>query len=357
MRISPRIIAIVTALGSSITLTPVASALTMGPGSPIVVPDQNATKVDNIFYPTGLCSTSIPGTIVGVDNQRERVLITAGHCVSTLPSSNSNEGFTPSSEVYTPTPQGDEKIGTVSKKDFITQEALERNFEQGLHTGFNGMYNTPDWAFISLDDDVETTSYSYAVDEYGQNGGEPVQMTGVQDYPRLGTYEVSADNFGEPICKDGVRTGRSCGVQLFRTQHGIWATDINIDKGDSGGNAYNPETSQAIGINSMGVGPVSRYQPIDTAIEDAYGVPDGQVNDYFQIENSNAPRTETPTMQESMKARSEVKQKLEPPAEPSKNESSTEEKLSKEISDLIPTELPKLPEIPKLPLSTPSLGF
>ncbi|WP_150114466.1 hypothetical protein [Corynebacterium oculi] len=135
-----------------------------------------------------------------------------------------------------------------------------------LLEGMNQAFNSPDWGTVELEPGVTTTRLSDSVDMYGNSHGEPVELTGVRDYEDLGFWEVSADNFGQPICKDGNTSGRSCGVQLFRTQNGVWSAGLNYQNGDSGGVNFDPETGEALGVTSMGFGTIGRAQPIDLAI-------------------------------------------------------------------------------------------
>lgn len=144
---------------------------------------------------------------------------------------------------------------------------------------------------MKLEPGVEGTSVSTSTDEFGAPASEGVQMVGIVDYPELQQGEVAFDNLGRPICKDGNRTGRTCGVQLMRARHGVWSV-MHMDHGDSGGNAYDPDTNEVIGVNSMVVGPFSRVAPVDIAIEEGYGVPDGQVNERFKVVDSTAPRSD-----------------------------------------------------------------
>ena len=166
-------------------------------------------------------------------------------------------------------------------------------------------------------------------------------MTGVVDYSELQPGEVSVDNFGQPICSDGSRTGRNCGVQIFRVRNGVWAIS-HLDKGDSGGNAYDPRTNQVIGVNSMAIGPVSRYQPADQALQDAYGIEDGKVNEHFQVEESTEPHSEFRTIGQDMAA-DEAWIAENEPAEPAPGSS-------------IP-QIPGLPEIPLPNIPLPELAL
>nr|WP_162933184.1 hypothetical protein [Corynebacterium lactis] len=187
-------------------------------------------------------------------------------------------------DVYVPTSDGDVHIGKAGAHRFELPN--DSSDPAALLQAFNGA----DYGFIILDDDVKTTSASYSKDENGQAHGDPVVMTGIQDNPTLQPGQVAVDNLGKPICIDGSRTGRSCGYQVFRARNGVWSVGLNMDHGDSGGNAYDPRTNEVIGVNSMVVGPISRVQPADVAIEDAYGVPDGQVAQNFQVAGATDQR-------------------------------------------------------------------
>ncbi len=103
---------------------------------------------------------------------------------------------------------------------------------------------------------------------------------------------MSVDNFGQPICKDGATTGRSCGTQIGRSRNAVYSWNLGYKPGDSGGVNFDPRDGSIIGISSMGIGPVGKAQPADRIIEDAYGVPDGKVNEVFKVTESSAPRAE-----------------------------------------------------------------
>ncbi|WP_295629666.1 hypothetical protein [uncultured Corynebacterium sp.] len=280
------------------TDAPAADSIVVGPGSPIRMPEPDAVVDDGRHVKTGMCSTAVPGTVTDPEGNEHRVLITAGHCVN----KEGHESLPKSSGViYAPTHEGDVRIGTVGPASFYMPDPNDTEVTSSLLRTLDATFNGSDYAFIMLDDDVEATSISQSVDENGVSGGEGVQITGVVDYRELQPGEVSIDNLGRPICSDGSRSGRNCGVQIFRARNGVWAISY-LNNGDSGGNAYDPTTNQAIGINSMAIGPVSRYQTTDQAIEDAYGIEDGTVNDHFQVEQSTAPQSEFRTIGEDMAA-------------------------------------------------------
>lgn len=200
----------------------------------------------------------MPGTVTLADGTQKDILVSAGHCVYGVETV-SEVGDT----VYLPTPEGDVVIGHPDAGGPITV-GDEEDFS--LLEGMNQAFNSPDWGTVELEPGVTTTRLSDSVDMYGNSHGEPVELTGVRDYEDLGFWEVSADNFGQPICKDGNTSGRSCGVQLFRTQNGVWSAGLNYQNGDSGGVNFDPETGEALGVTSMGFGTIGRAQPIDLAI-------------------------------------------------------------------------------------------
>lgn len=260
-----------------------AQALTVGPGDPIRSPMAENTFEGGRWVGAPMCSSSVPGTIVDENGNTKKVLLTAGHCVNT---DDSIEGIPPvTGDVYVPTRNGDVKIGHVGPHAFNIPSEYD-----GFSAILNA-FNSQDYGFVELEPGVEGTSVSTSTDEFGAPASEGVQMVGIVDYPELQQGEVAFDNLGRPICKDGNRTGRTCGVQLMRARHGVWSV-MHMDHGDSGGNAYDPDTNEVIGVNSMVVGPFSRVAPADIAIEEGYGVPDGQVNERFKVADSTARRSD-----------------------------------------------------------------
>lgn len=281
-----------------------ANAVVVGPGDPIRTPMEASPWNGFRHVNSPMCSTGVPGTVTDYYGQEHRVMLTAGHCLNSDPVS----GLPiVTGEVYVPTTEGDKRIGTAGAHRWETPP------EDGGLEMIPAAFNGADYGVIVLDPDVETTAASYSIDEYGQSHGESVVMTGIQDNPDLERGEVSFDNLGKPICKDGIRTGRACGYQIFRARNGIWTVGIGVDHGDSGGNAYDPTTNEVIGVNSMVLGPVSRVQPADIAIEEAYGIPDGEVNNHFQVSDSTAQRDSTyRTLDEDMTADQEYYEQNNP---------------------------------------------
>ncbi len=272
----------------------VGTPVRVGPGSPIRMPEADTPVSEGRHVGAGMCSSGVPGTVTDSEGNEHRVMITAGHCLTggEYPGLPAGTGV-----IYVPTPDGDVRIG----------ESGPRNFPPPSEDGPNDIaylvdstLNGPDWGFIELDDGIETTSISQAADENGGNVGEPVQMTGIVDYGDLEPGQVSIDNFGKQACTDGTRTGRQCGYQVFRARNGVWIVALQLDNGDSGGNAYDPETNQVIGVNSMAIGPLNRVQPADVAIQEAYGIEDGKANDHFQIADFTEPQSEFRTIGEDV---------------------------------------------------------
>lgn len=301
----------------------------IGPGSPIRMPAEDAKIQDGRHVRAGMCSTGVPGTVTDADGNKHRVIITAGHCLTQgeYPGMPAGTGV-----IYAPTPDGDVRIGEAGPRNFPPpSDDDSTDILRVLDSTLNG----PDWGFIEVDDGIETTSVSQAADENGGNVGEPTQMTGIVDYKDLKPGQVSVDNFGKRACTDGTRTGRQCGYQVFRARNGVWVVALQLDKGDSGGNAYDPDTNQVIGVNSMAVGPLNRIQPADIAIQEAYGIEDGKVNDHFEVENSTEPQSEFRTISEDVEyAREHGDEEQGPPS------------LYDQIRDIVPG----LPEESPIPL-------
>lgn len=285
----------------SLSAPVMAHAVVVGPGDPIRTPVEESSWDGYRNVNSPMCSLGVPGTVRDRYGQQHRVILTAGHCLN-----NSQTSGLPviTGEVYVPTTDGDKHLGTAGAHRW--EELQEDSGLASLPATFNGA----DYGIINLDSDVETTGTSYSIDEHGQSHGEPVAMVGIQDNVDLPYGEISFDNLGKPICKDGMRTGRSCGYQILRARNGIWAVGIGVERGDSGGNAYNPTTHEVIGMNSMTFGPVSRVMPADIALEEAYGIPDGQVNDHFEVSDPAAQRDSLyRTFNEDMAADQEYAQK------------------------------------------------
>lgn len=311
-----------------------AHAVVVGPGDPIRTPMEGSPWDGHRNINSPMCSAGVPGTVTDRNGEKHRVMLTAGHCVNDAP----DVGLPiVTGEVYVPTTEGDKRIGTTGAHRWeVPQEDAGL---ESLPAAFNGA----DYGVINLDPDVETTGASYSIDENGQSYGEPVAMTGIQDNEDLPRGEVSFDNFGKPICKDGMRTGRACGYQVFRARNGIWTVGIGVDHGDSGGNAYDPTTNEVIGVNSMTFGPVSRVMPADIAIQEAYGIPDGQVNDHFEVSDSTAQRDSTyRTLNEDMAADQEYAR--------TQNSQGSQEGSVPQLTDLV-DQLPQSPQLPELPQS------
>lgn len=264
------------------------------PGAPISVREaNNPTGVINIggfdyYLPADLissgCSQGPTGTLRTESGETIEVMLTAGHCLQSF-EGESELGDT----VYVPLPSGETRIG---ERDEIGPLQLPSADEQNVLVAVNDSFNSHDWATVRLDEGVNASRVSDSRDRAGRQLGQPVVLTGVQDFRTIGDMEISFDNVGQPICKDGMMSGRSCGTQIARTNHGIWSWGLSYAKGDSGGINYNPDTKQVVGVTSQGLGPLGRAQPADRALEQAYGIPDGQVNEYFSLAESTEQHAE-----------------------------------------------------------------
>ncbi|QDZ41871.1 hypothetical protein [Corynebacterium sp. sy039] len=227
-------------------------------------------------------------------------------------------------EVYVPTHEGDKLIGTREHGAPVLNTDNE-NVEAVL--------NGDDWGTIVLIDGVNATRIADSKDQFGNSQGQPVELTSVRDYPDLKPGEVSFDEFGKPICKDGQTTGRTCGTQVLRTSNGLWYLG-EVRPGDSGGVTFDPNTGEALGVTSMTVlGLVGRSQPADVAIEKAYGIPDGQVNERFQLPNSTEAHTPMRNFQDDTAAANEWLMNNDPQVKQLQEQISS---VTEEIEKLIP---------------------
>lgn len=320
---------------------PANSDVVIGPGSPLRMPFPSSKNIDGRHVQSPMCSLGVPGTVVDQNGVSHRVIMTAGHCVV---AKDTETGEEVTGQFFIPTKDGDKLVN----KDYMGTDVMpeESDFDENttMPEFFNELFNSGDYGIIEVQDDIKTTSMSHSVDEFGNVHGEPVQIVGIEDKRTLDPMEISVDNFGEPVCTDGSRTGRGCGFQVFRVRNGVWAI-APIDHGDSGGNAYNPETREAIGVNSMGIGPLSRFQPIDVALEEQYDIPDGQVNERFKVETSTEPQSEFRTIDEDVQYTNQHVPQEEPDLGPIGELLPEGVEVPPEIADII-SESPALPELP-----------
>lgn len=242
------------------------------------------------------CSQGPNGTIRG-----QRVMLTAGHCLiedSTSPKFGDH--------VTVPVNHQYLHIGQRGK----ARKPTEYEHAYWPHEFFWDTINTDDWGIVLVDDDVPATSLSQSRDANGRSHGTPVRLRSIRDRSTLPHNTFSTDNFGEPICKDGATSGRTCGTQIGRSRNGVYSWGLNYSFGDSGGINYDPNDGAVVGVTSMGVGPLGKAQPADRIIETAYGVPDGKVNQEFKLEDSTAPHANfTPLNTEQQQITDTVKEK------------------------------------------------
>lgn len=275
-------------IGTNCLDAPAATAepVYVAPGSGIkVLPEkpQTIVRLDGKDYHLSprfsawSCSQGPSGTVRTRTGEIIPVMVTAGHCIDDFTGA---EKASP--EIFVDTPdKGFQRIG-------LRDKVGRPNDDAPIEWLVDDMLNSFDWGTVRLDKGVTASRAASSRDEFGKRQSTPVVMTGIKDYPTLVPGQIVLDNFGQPICKDGARTGRSCGTQVARTRNGIWSYGLDYLEGDSGGNNYDPRTREVIGVTSMGLGPLGRTQPADIAIETAYGIPSGQVNQHFQLAESTA---------------------------------------------------------------------
>ncbi|MEJ4104657.1 hypothetical protein [Corynebacterium bovis] len=355
-RLRPRAVAVsvagVVALTTGAVGAGTAGAVTLGAGDPVRIPAAESEVTDaGIHTATGLCTAGIPGTVTDPDGTTHRVMITAGHCAASP-----FEDIT--GEFHVPTPEGDRHVGTA--RDVRALGFVDGDPANGLETAeddaaavdeddpvafLDQAFNMPDYAVVAVDDDVEMNGSTYSVDSEGRRYGSPIPLTRVRDYPDLDQRQVSLDNLGQPVCKDGNRTGRSCGFQLFRTANGVWSVNVRLSQGDSGGPAYDPKTGEVVGVSSQAIGPFQRYQPLDVPVERVYGAPDGQAADTFRIAPATGEHDTFRTMDDDIIALMTWYDEHEPAAdEPEAGDPTSS------APDAFPApELPQLPELPQVP--------
>lgn len=261
------------------------------PGAPFRVPASNPPAQAATPWGTQLnvsaerftvtCSQGPTGTIA-TPTGPQRVMLTASHCVNQLPGLPE-----PSTTITVPISDGYTRIGTRGPNSGPTTDTHSI-------ADLPAALTEPDWAFVLIDDTVTATNLSHSRDAAGGSAGAPVQLTGIRDYRTLRPGEFSVDNFGQPICKDGATTGRSCGRQIARSRNTIYSLGVAAEMGDSGGVNFDPRDGAVIGTSNGVIGPLFGSQAADRAVESAYGIPDGQVNQAFKIADTT-PRAEFTT--------------------------------------------------------------
>ncbi|WJY96654.1 hypothetical protein [Corynebacterium fournieri] len=257
------------ALGALTAPSAAAAPALAAPGAPIAMQFNDSDS----FAHTARCSQGPAGTVRTPDGHTQQVMVTAAHCFE-------SKSKTVLPVVFAPVREGGgvqyPRVGAVDK------QRTPFEIGNGELMDFYRIIDEPDWAMVRLDQGVDASGTSTSRDQKGRGPSSPVAITGVKDYRNLRADElISFDNAGEPVCKDGMRTGRSCGVQMFRTQNFVWHFGVGYEPGDSGGINYDPRTGEAVGLSIIGFGPLGNSQQVDRAVEDAYGIPDGQVNQAF----------------------------------------------------------------------------
>ena len=266
------------------------------PGAPMrmlpVNPPATITNVygDQVKVPpeafVQLCSQGPIGTIRTLDGTTQHVMLTASHCINPMP------GMPAMDDAVSVNVDGEyQHIGTRGHSNHVPPAALDLSDPVAT-------YNTADWGVVLIDDGVTDTRTAQSRGNGQSHPSEPVVLTSIKDYRTLAPGAISFDNAGQPICKDGSTTGRTCGTQLFRNRDGVFSWDLNYVVGDSGGVNYDPRDNSVIGVSSMVLGPLGKAQAADRIIEEAYGIPDGAVNDHFTLTESTAPHAALPTAAE-----------------------------------------------------------
>ncbi|MDK7181087.1 hypothetical protein QP446_10005 [Corynebacterium riegelii] len=236
-------------------------------------------KVPSSFF-TYVCSQGPSGTIRHLDGSEQKVMLTASHCITPLPNLPDM-----TDQVQVNVGGAYQPIGVRGRANYVPPAAM--NLDDPVAT-----YNTADWGFVLIDAGVNPTHVSQSKTSTGEGPSAPVELTTLKDYRTLRPGEVSFDVAGQPICKDGSTTGRTCGTQLFRNRDGVFSWNLNYIQGDSGGVNYDPRDGSVIGVTSMVLGPLGKAQAADRIVEEAFGIPDGQVNEHFTLAPSNAPHAD-----------------------------------------------------------------
>lgn len=285
--------------------TATVNAATVGPGAPMRLRPYDA---DRPFGPEGPtfaevagievhpdmlnsgCTQGAVGEVELLGGGTQRVMITAGHCLI----GEQQNGILMGATVYAPTRDGYIPIGTI---DLVHTANLPGGYDN-IATAARKAPKTEDWGVVVLDAGALVDGSASSLDRHGAGPGAPATLHGVRDYRTLAPGEFAVDNFGQPVCKEGSISGRSCGIQLFYTENNVWSWALDYASGDSGGINYDPRTGEVIGVTSLGLGPIGTAQRVDRALEQAYEIPDGAVNTRFRTAAPEHPRADFVTANE-----------------------------------------------------------
>lgn len=302
MRYSTKIALAGAAFASAALAVPAAQAVPIGPGDTIRNPATMSEMYKDHYAPTGMCSVALTGDVDTGDGSQP-VIVTAGHCAGDkgvdVDENAPKNKVVLTDGIYVPTRDGDVRVGDVEH-----HAAPSDDFNPADPLGL-GMFAEDDYTIANATDNAQLVGGVQSTNSDGTVTSEKREVTSIRDYPRLdATQPISFDNLGQPICKDGSRTGRSCGTQLARTNNAVLSLGLDMTPGDSGGLTWDKNTGEAVGINSMvsqtPVGQLGRAQTIDYALENSYGILDGEVNDRFSIAgDTDTPRADLMTIDET----------------------------------------------------------
>ena len=272
----------IAAPGAPMRLRPFDAASPFGPGNATF---KEVTGLD--VHPDMLarvCTQGPVGTVTLPDGTQQRIMVSAGHCLVAEDVS----GMLMGRNVDAPVRGGYKKLGSI---DLVHTNGLPSGYET-LGESTQKALRAEDWGIVVLDDGAGADGSASSRDQFNRGPSAPVTLTGVRTYRTLAPGEIALDNFAQPVCKDGSTKGRTCGVQLFYTANNVWSLNLGYATGDSGGVNFDPNTGQIIGVTSLGLGPLGTAQRADRAIESAYALPAGKVNDYFTPAAPNRNRAD-----------------------------------------------------------------
>lgn len=242
-----------------------------GPEYPHVHEMTGMTTHPDLF--TKACTQGPVGDVALDNGDTQRIMLTAGHCVTGV----SDQGILMGQDVYAPVRGEYQRIGGTG----LVRTVNVPSGYDSLSTTLRKARNSTDWGIVVLDPSTAVDGAAASRDKFGGQPSEPVRLTGVRDYPTLAPGQIRLDNFGQPLCKDGSMGARKCGYQLAYSSDTVWSWALDYKPGDSGGVNYDPSTGEIVGMISLGVGPLGAAQRADRALEEGYGIPDGQVNEKF----------------------------------------------------------------------------
>ena len=221
---SASLIAAIAAATATIAV-PAANSVTVGPGSPIRMPEPGAAVDDGRHVKTGMCSTGVPGTVTG----RRRA---APRDVTAATASTRRQPAADPPARSSPTHDGNVRIGESARPASPhgrEDPAAGDTAPSRLHVQRLGLRLHR----------VDGRRNGQPVRRRKRRGGSGGRIVGADSVPRPASSTTATQagrgvrgQLRPPHLLRGSRTGRNCGVQVFRVRRRL--SGLVPGQGDSG---------------------------------------------------------------------------------------------------------------------------